>query len=166
MRYHFREENTAELIIDTALIPLMDLVATGKDAHWWDWEEIASRKVNKKIPALFLQTDFPQMRQYKKIPIVGHANIDGLRDLYITLRVLEEVAVIAPVNYRKAWSLIMERKCDKKRYYLSKFLHKGGVKCLLDGKKRFWGMDEEGKIIPVKLVKRCPRQEHQEILFV
>ena len=134
----------------------MNLVATGKDAHWWDWEDFTLKKEDKKIKPLVIQTKFAQKRKYQARTM--------LKDLYITLRVLQEVAVLEPQKYRGEWSLVIYGDYHKGRIYrLSNFLQKGKVKCLLDGKKAFLGMTKQGKIIALRLIERCNRRKYPEV---
>jgi len=163
-KYKFRKKHGIKHALNMLLKPFMILSATGKDSHWWDWEEL--KEVDTKINQLCVGTRHPQKRKYKNSPLLGKYNLQGLTDLYITLRTLDEVAVLEPVNFKEEWSLVIRGNYGTSEYIMCKFLHKGRVKTLLDGNKHFLGITKNGKYIPVKLVERCSRQKHKKILFV
>jgi hypothetical protein len=165
-KYRFREANFFEKIGDIMLKPLMNAIATGKDAHWWDWTLLENKEVDKKVKQVHIKSDFPQMRQYKKLPLLGRYNPLGVKDLYITLRVLKEVAVLEPKNFKGDWSLVIRGYYPEKKYIRSNFIQRGRVKVLIDGKKSFLGITKKGKYIPLKLVEKCPREKHFDMLFV
>jgi len=169
IRYKYREQwfgSAIKNIANILLIPFMELVASGKDSHWWDWKEIDSRDIDISVKQVCVKTKFPQKRKYKSSRIFGNLNFSGIKDLYITLRVLKKTAVIQPLNYEGYWSLVIKGDYDGEKYNVCRFLQKGKVKCLLDGEKYFLGITEKGDYIPLMLVEICDRSDHGDLLFV
>ena len=164
--YRFRDRHGIRRVVDVLLKPLMVLVATGKDSHWWDWEDLALEAIDPDVPRVRVRTTHRQLRRYRRLPILGKYNLDGLRDLYLTLRVLPEVAVLEPVGHSGSWSLVIQGNYGAAQAALCQFLHRGRIKTLLDGDKAFVGLTADGRFVPLCLVERCHRSAHPEMLFV
>ncbi|MEP7103405.1 MAG: hypothetical protein ABI721_01700 [Candidatus Dojkabacteria bacterium] len=167
-KYEYRSSNILEKVADLLLIPLMELIATGKDSHWWDYEFIDIKNIDVK--ALIIDTGKPQKRLFKKSKLFGQYNLSGIHDLYLTLRVLNELAVVEPVNYGGEWSLVIKGQHkfedNDETLIACKFTTKGKVQTLLDGKRSYYGLTKDNKFIEIKLVEICDRNKHKDILFV
>lgn len=149
----------------------MNFVAEGKDTHWWDWEQIPKSQIPIHIKKLSVVSNLPQQRTYKISKFSGKYNFEGLRDLYKTLLILQTVVVLEPQNYKGYWSLVVSGNSfqDKNQFNIYNkvnLLFKGKVKTLLDGKKLFLGVTQEGEYIPVKLVEVTSRKNHKNMVFV
>lgn len=167
-KYYYKKFNLIEYIVDVLFIPVMDLFQ-GKDSHWWDWKEIDVG--GKKIDWLVLEKGKTPIRKFKRLPIIGQYNLSGLLDLYKTLKKLRKTAILEPENYSDFWSLLIISKYRKNnkwenQYELCKFKHKGSVKNLLDGEKKYIGITKEGEYIKLKLVEICDRDKYKELLFI
>ena len=168
--YSYRKFNILEYVIDLLLIPFMNVISDGKDSHWWDWKKIEIIETKLNFRLLKLTSDFPQKRTYKTVPLLGQYNLSGLKDLYITLRVLRETYIIKPKNYSGKWSLIVGKHsyADKNKfeYMVTNFLHQGAIKYLVDGETIFLGLDKGDNYIALELIKTCTRKENKELLFL
>lgn len=153
------------------LWPFMELGASGKLTHWWDWEPVPLSAINPEIPPLIVSSSIPQQRVYRTTELLGRYNWEGVRDLYKTLFTLQEVAVLEPESYRGFWRLLIagNRYQDEKQYDLYvrvDLLIRGRVKTLLDGRKLFLGQAEDGRYIPLRLVVQTSRDRYKDLPFV
>ena len=126
--YKFRRFKMSEFMANILLVPFMELVSGGKDSHWWDWEFYKLGADSEKIKMVIVNSKQPQMRKYKRSKFLGMYNPSGLEDLFITLFILREVAVLRPKEYVGEWSLVIKgnygfEKDKSKQFILSKYLN-------------------------------------------
>jgi hypothetical protein len=167
-KIRFRNTPAFVLIADVILAPLMKLGATGKITHWWDWTPAPRIEIDPEIVPLVVASRAPQQRVYKKTRWLGQYNWQGLKDLYKTLFVLREVAVLEPEWYQGFWKLMIAGNSfqDERQYAFYDevgLLVQGKVKTLLDGEKRH---AEDGRYIPLKLVAITTREQYPAVPFV
>jgi hypothetical protein len=158
-------------LVDVLLWPLMKLGATGKITHWWDWKPVLRSHVDPNVRPLIVASQMPQQRVYKTSILFGRYNLEGLKDLYKTLFVLQVVVVLEPESYDGFWRLLVagNRYQGKNQYALYDqvdLLVRGRLKTLLDGRKYFVGQAEDGTYIPLKLVEITTRDQYPDIPFV
>ena len=170
-RIRFRKIPGVVLVADLLLAPLMKFGAGGKITHWWDWEPVSRSEIDPRVSPLLVDSGAPQQRIYKISKWLGQYNLDGVRDLYKTLFVLQMVVVLEPESYPGFWRLLISgnRYQDEKQYELYDrvdLLVLGKVKTLLDGKKWFLGQAEDGQYIALKRVAITTRDQYPDMPFV
>jgi hypothetical protein len=170
-RIRFRNIPGVVFIADLLLWPLMKLGAGGKITHWWDWAPVPRAEIDPAIPPLMVASSAPQQRIYRKTKRMGQYNLEGLRDLYKTLFVLQVVVVLEPESYEGYWRLLIAGNSfqDEKQYerwYRVDVLVIGKVKTLLDGRKLFLGQAEDGRYIALREVAITSRNQFPDVPFV
>jgi hypothetical protein len=170
-RIRFRGIPVFVFVVDLILWPFMKLGAAGKITHWWDWTPVPQLEVDAEIPPLLVASQIPQQRVYKITKWLKQYNLEGVKDLYKTLFVLQVVVVLEPESYEGFWRLLISgnRYQDEMQYTVYDqvdLLVRGKVKTLLDGKKYFLGQTEDGRYIPLKLVETTTRDQYPDIPFV
>jgi hypothetical protein len=149
----------------------MEVLAGGKDSHWWDWSLYSDGAKISPSKLLKVSGGTKKLRKYRRVQVFGQYNLSGLKDLLITLFVLRQVVVLKPKNYKGEWSLIIKGdfgfgSTEAKQYIISNFLSKGSVKSLLDGTKEYVGVSQEGKYLELVIQSIESRYTNRKTLFI
>jgi len=137
--------------------PFMELFASGKVTHWYDWEVIKISEIDVSVEPVSMRSEEQQYGEYSKE--------FSYKNTLKSLGWVKEMAVIEPINFKGNWSYVFcsvkENICQK-----SNILTKGPVKVLNDGEVIAWGQDSEGKYLQLRLLGYTQRDKNKDILFI
>jgi hypothetical protein len=160
-QYQRRYQNFLLTSTTVLLQPIMELFANGKVTHFYDYKALPLQDVPVIAPAKIIPSK-PMIRNFNN-DLQSH-----FINLFADLGLVQEAAIIAPIDYSGSWSLAFcqDKENSTTVCQVSRIKHRGQVKILVDGNSIIWGLDENGKWVQLQVVKYINRKDRQDILFI